>query len=139
MVDQTAPQPPETHKDLLGREKRAFAALGLVLKGGEPQVTPMWFDYDEAGNQFVFNTARGRVKDRIMRRKPVVAFSVQDPQNPYRYIQVRGRVVDESEEGAYDQICDLRMKYRGDRNYPKNPGEQRVTYRVQPERYTTMG
>ena len=136
MSDQT-PHVPEKHADLLAREKQAFAALGLVLKDGSPQVTPMWFDYD--GTHFIFNTARGRVKDRIMKRKPKVAFAVQDPSNPYRYIQVRGRVVSETEEGAYDQICDLRMKYHGDRNYPKNPGEQRVTYKVAPERYTTMG
>ncbi|HEU5318513.1 MAG TPA: PPOX class F420-dependent oxidoreductase, partial [Chloroflexota bacterium] len=64
---------------------------------------------------------------------------IQDPQNPYRYVQVRGRVVSESEDGAYDRICDLREKYHGDRNYPKNAGEQRVTYLVEPERYTTMG
>jgi hypothetical protein len=99
----------------------------------------MWFDYDRESGLFIFNTARGRVKDRVMKRKPHVAFSVQDPSNPYRYIQVRGRVVSESEEGAYDQICDLRLKYHGDRNYPKHPGEQRVTYKVRPERYTTMG
>jgi PPOX class probable F420-dependent enzyme len=135
----TAAPVPESHKDLVGRDKKAFAALGLVLKSGEPQVTPMWFDYDASTGTFIFNTARGRVKDRIMRRKPVVAFSIQDPADPYRYVQVRGRVVDESEEGAYDRICDLRLKYRGDRNYPKREGEQRVTYRVAPERYTTMG
>ena len=133
------PEIPENFRDLLTHEKRAFAALGLVLKDGSPQVTPMWFDYDQKSGQFIFNTARGRVKDRVMRRKPKVAFSVQDPQNPYRYIQVRGRVVDETEEGAYDQICELRMKYHGDRNYPKREGEQRVTYRIVPERYTTMG
>ena len=131
------PELPEKHADLVQAEKKAFASLGLVLKDGSPQVTPMWFDYD--GTHFIFNTARGRVKDRIMKRKPKVAFSVQDPSNPYRYIQVRGRVVSETEEGAYEQICDLRQKYHGDRNYPKNPGEQRVTYKVVPERYTTMG
>ena len=56
---------------------------------------------------------------------------------PYRYLQIRGRVVDETEEGAYDVICDLRLKYRGDRNYPKNPGEVRVTYKVLPEQVTS--
>jgi PPOX class probable F420-dependent enzyme len=136
-MSEQKPQVPEKHADLLSREKKAFAALGLVLKDGTPQVTPMWFDYD--GEHFIFNTARGRVKDRIMKRKPQVAFAVQDPANPYRYVQVRGRVVSESEEGAYDQICELAMKYQGKRNYPKNPGEQRVTYKVRPERYTTMG
>jgi PPOX class probable F420-dependent enzyme len=132
-----APEFPEKFRDLLSHEKRSFAALGLVLKDGTPQVTPMWFDFD--GTHFIFNTARGRVKDRVMRRRPPVAFAIQDPQNPYRYVQVRGRVVDETEAGAYDQICDLRLKYHGDRNYPKREGEQRVTYRVIPERYTTMG
>jgi len=132
-----SPEFPEKFRDLISHEKRAFAALGLVLKNGTPQVTPMWFDFD--GRHFIFNTARGRVKDRVMHRRPPVAFAIQDPGNPYRYVQVRGRVVDETEEGAYDQICDLRLKYHGDRNYPKREGEQRVTYRVAPERYTTMG
>ena len=128
---------PAKFLDLLKPETRAFAALGLVLRDGTPQVTPMWFDYD--GTHFIFNTARGRVKDRIMRRRPTVAFAIQDPKNPYRYLQVKGRVVEETEEGAYDQICDLSLKYSGKREYPKYPGEQRVTYRVLPERTTTMG
>ena len=137
MADQTSNVIPERFADLLRPEKRAFAALGLVKRDGTPQVTPMWFDYD--GTHFIFNTARGRVKDKIMRRRPAVAFSIQDPENPYRYIQVRGRVVEESEEGAYEQICALSQKYRGHSNYPRRPGEQRVTYRVLPERANTMG
>src|SRR5881392_2738605 len=102
MTGQTNTVIPERFADLLRPEKRAFAALGLVMRDGTPQVTPMWFDYD--GTYFIFNTARGRVKDRIMHRRPAFAFAIQDPQNPYRYIQVRGTVVDESEEGAYEQI-----------------------------------
>lgn len=128
---------PESHKDLFSREKKAFAFLSMVTGKGEPQVTPMWFDYD--GEHVVFNTARGRLKDRLMKRRPTVAFAIQDPADPYRYIQVRGRVVSESEENAYDHICDLREKYWGDRNYPKRPGEQRVIYKVKPERANTMG
>ncbi|MCC6626461.1 MAG: PPOX class F420-dependent oxidoreductase [Chloroflexi bacterium] len=132
----TAPIP-ASHADLLRPETRAFAALALVTSTGEPHVTPMWFGWD--GDLVIFNTARGRVKDRILRRHPMVAFSIVDPADPYRYLQVRGRVVDETEAGAFDQICDLRLKYRGDRNYPKRPGEVRVTYRVRPERVNTMG
>ena len=128
---------PASHADLLSREKRAFAALALVTGKGEPQVTPMWFDFD--GTHVIFNTARGRLKDRLLHRRPVVAFAIADPADPYRYIQVRGRVVDESEEGAYERICDLREKYRGDRNYPKRAGEVRVTYTVLPEHANTMG
>jgi PPOX class probable F420-dependent enzyme len=132
-----ATQVPQTHADLLSREKKAFAHLALVKGDGTPHVTPMWFDFD--GEHVVFNTARNRVKDRLMKKRPRVALTVSDPANPYRYVQIRGPVVSESEEGGYEQICDLRQKYWGDRNYPKNPGEVRVTYKVRPEQINTMG
>lgn len=130
-------QIPESHADLLRPEKKAFASLALITSKGEPHVTPMWFDYD--GECIIFNTARGRVKDRILHKRPAVALAISDPANPYRYIQIRGTVVDEIEEGGYDQICQLNLKYHGDRNYPKRPGEVRVTYKVRPEHTTTMG
>lgn len=130
-------QIPESHADLLRPEKKAFASLALITSKGEPHVTPMWFDYD--GECIIFNTARGRVKDRILHKHPTVALAISDPANPYRYIQIRGTVVDEIEEGGYDQICQLNLKYHGDRNYPKRPGEVRVTYKVRPEHTTTMG
>ena len=122
---------PERLIDLLSLEKKAFASLALTLADGSPQVTPIWFGWD--GTHIILNTARERVKDKVMRRRGKVALSIVDPGDPYRYLQIRGRVVDETEEGAYDVICDLRLKYRGDRNYPRNPGEVRVTYRVLPE------
>ena len=81
---------PETFQDLLKPEARALAYLALVLSDGNPQVTPIWFDYD--GTHFVFNTARSRLKDRVMRKWPVVAFAISDPRNAYRYLQVRGPV-----------------------------------------------
>ncbi len=122
---------PEQLSDLLSREKKAFAALALTLTDGSPQVTPIWFDWD--GTHIILNTARGRVKDRVMCKGGKVALLIVDPVDPYRYLQIRGRVAVETEEGAYETICDLRAKYRGDRNYPKNPGEVRVTYKVLPE------
>lgn len=117
--------------DLLLPEKKAFASLALTLADGSPQVTPIWFGWD--GEHIILNTARGRVKDKVMRRGGKVALLIMDPADPYRYLQIRGRVVTETEEGAYDTICDLRLKYRGDRDYPKNPGEVRVTYQIAPE------
>jgi PPOX class probable F420-dependent enzyme len=119
---------PDRLLDLLGREKKAIAFLALVKKDGTPQVTPVWFDYD--GEHIIINTARRRVKDRILHRHPLVALAICDPQDPYRYIQIRGRVVAETETGGYDQICDLNLKYHGDRNYPVRPGEVRVTYKI---------
>jgi PPOX class probable F420-dependent enzyme len=123
---------PDKYADLVSREKKAFAYLALVMKDGTPQVTPVWFDYD--GEYFVINTARGRVKDKILHRHPSVAFAISDPDDPYRYIQVRGKVVDETEQGGYEMICRLNIKYHGSPDYPKRLGEVRVTYRILPEK-----
>lgn len=128
---------PDRARDLLAPEKKAFASLALILADGSPQVTPVWFGWD--GTHFILNTARGRVKDKVMHRGGKVALLIVDPDNPYRYLQIRGQVVDEMEEGAYDVICDLNLKYHGNRNYPRNPGEVRVTYHVLPERALLKG
>lgn len=122
---------PERLADLLSRETRAFAHLALVLADGSPHVSPIWFDFD--GRHIVLNTARGRVKDRVMRKHPRVALTITDPENPYRYLMIRGRVVEETEAGAYEQICDLNLKYHDKPEYPRYPGEVRVTYKILPE------
>ncbi len=128
---------PENFTDLLSRTKKAFAVLALVTKDGKPQATPLWFDWD--GTHVVINTARGRVKDKILHRHPTVALLIQDPANPYRYLQIRGPVVEETEAGGYEEICDLNEKYQGKRDYSKVPGEVRVTYKILPERVDTHG
>lgn len=127
---------PDSFKDLL--QKKAFATLATVNADGTPQVTPVWFDYD--GTHIRFNTARGRVKDRNLRRNPAVALAVMDPDNPYRYLQVRGRVAEVTEAGADAHIDALAKKYTGqDRYANRRPGEVRVTYKIAPERVQTMG
>jgi PPOX class probable F420-dependent enzyme len=130
-------QIPTNFTDLLARGKKAFASLALVLSDGTPQVTPLWFEWD--GQSIILNTARGRVKDKVMRRHPAVALMIVDPANPYRYLQIKGRVISDTEEGAFDTICDLAEKYRGVREYPLRAGEVRVTYRIEPEKVQTMG
>ena len=122
---------PERLQYLLAWETRAFASLALTLSDGTPQVTPVWFDWD--GTHVLVNTARGRVKDRVMHRRGKVALAIADPANAYRYIQIRGWVVGEAEEGGYDMICRLNEKYHGKYEYPKRPGEVRVTYAILPE------
>src|SRR5262245_54459436 len=112
---------PETLTDLLKRETRAFAYLALTLADGAPQVSPLWFDWD--GQHIILNTARGRVKDKAMQRRALVALCIADPQDPYRYLLIRGRVTEETEAGAFEQICDLREKYLGDRDFPRRPWE----------------
>jgi PPOX class probable F420-dependent enzyme len=127
---------PATHVDLF--EKQAFANLGTLMKDGSPQVTPVWVDYD--GKYVRINSAKGRVKDKNMRRDPRVSVSLQDPANPYRYLEVRGRVIEITEKGADDHINKLSQKYLGNPVYPfRKPGEVRVTYIIEPEKVSSMG
>jgi PPOX class probable F420-dependent enzyme len=90
----------EKYKDLF--EKKAFANLSTLMPDGSPQVTPVWVDYD--GTHILVNSAKGRVKDKNMRRDARVAVAISDPENPYRYIEVRGKVVEITESGADDHI-----------------------------------
>ncbi len=127
---------PANMADLLTREKRAFAHLALTLSDGSPQVTPVWFDWD--GECLIVNTARGRVKDNVLRRRPVVAVAISDPQDPYRYLQLKGEVVAEDETEARAVIDSLSQKYL-DKLYPFYRGETRVTYRIKPTRLQSNG
>ncbi|HEU4438381.1 MAG TPA: PPOX class F420-dependent oxidoreductase [Methylomirabilota bacterium] len=127
---------PDKYKDILS--KKAFANIATVNGDGTPQVTPVWVDYD--GTHIRFNTAKGRVKDRNLRRNPAVALAIADPDNPYRYLQVRRRAADVTESGADAHIDSLAKKYLGQDKYPyRQPGEVRVIYKIAPERVQTVG
>ena len=80
---------PAEYLDLL-QQKKAFANLATIMPDGTPQVTPVWFDYTDG--KIRINSAKGRVKTRNMQEGAPVALSILDPDNPYRYIQIRGRV-----------------------------------------------
>ena len=128
---------PENFLDLL-TSKKAFANIATVMKDGSPQVTPIWFDYTDG--KIRVNTARGRVKSRTMREGVPVALAVMDPDNPYRYIQIRGRVSRITENGADAHIDSLAKKYLGQDKYPfRQPGETRVTYEIEPASAQAMG
>jgi PPOX class probable F420-dependent enzyme len=127
---------PEKYLDLFS--KKAFANLATLMPDGSPQVTPVWCDYD--GNLVIVNSARGRQKDRNIRRNPRVALSIMDSDNPYRYVEVRGSVVEITEAGAAAHIDKMAKKYLGVDKYPyTQPGEVRVLYKIQPERISSNG
>ena len=127
---------PENFRDIFA--KKAFAHLATVGRDGAPQVTPVWIDYD--GTHVRINTARGRVKDKNLQRNPKVALSAQDPDNPYRYVQVRGRVVEMTEKDADTHIDALSKKYTGRDKYAnRRPGEVRVIVKILPEKVQSMG
>lgn len=121
---------PKEFQDLLSDETRAFAYLATLMKDGSPQLTPVWFNVNE--KHVLINTAKGRIKDKNMRARAQVALLIQDPRRHLRYIQVRGRVVEIIEEGAFEHINYLSHKYDG-KDFPKRPGQVRVIYKILPE------
>jgi PPOX class probable F420-dependent enzyme len=127
---------PEKYQDIL--QKKAFAQLATLMPDGSPQVSPVWFDFD--GTNILVNTAKGRVKDQNMRRDKRVSVDIMDPDNPYRHVSIRGRVVDVTENGADAHIDKLAKKYIGQDKYPyRANGEVRVIFKIQPEGIHTMG
>ncbi|MDQ3537282.1 MAG: PPOX class F420-dependent oxidoreductase [Actinomycetota bacterium] len=108
-----------------------FAHIVTLMPDGMPQTTPVWIDRD--GDVVVFNTAKGRAKHRNLERDPRIALSVCAADNPYSYLQVRGRA-ELVEEGARDHIDKMAQKYIGKERYPfSQPGEERIIVRITPE------
>ncbi len=127
---------PEKYRDLFN--KRAFASLATLMPDGRPQVTPVWCDLE--GDKVIFNSAKGRQKDKNVRRDPRVSLAIIDPDNPYRFLEIRGRVTEITEEGADAQIDKLAKKYLGVDKYPYGQaGEVRVIYKITPEHANMMG
>jgi PPOX class probable F420-dependent enzyme len=128
---------PDKYLDLL-QQKKAFANLATLMPDGSPQVTPVWLDY--VGGAIRINTAKGRVKARNLKVGSPVALAIMDPDEPYRYLQVRGRVRGVVEEGADAHIDALAEKYLGKDKYPfRQPGEIRVIYEIEPKSASGMG
>ncbi len=128
---------PEKYLDLL-EQKKAFAVLATTMSDGSPQVTPVWFDYKDGLVRV--NTAKGRVKARNLKKGAAVALAIIDPDNPYRYVQIRGRVRRVAEEGAASHIDSLAKKYLGQDKYPHAaPGEVRLMCEIEPASASGMG
>jgi PPOX class probable F420-dependent enzyme len=101
------------------------------MPDGTPQVTSVYVDYD--GEYLIINSTRGRQKDLNMERNPSVAVEITDPDNPNRYLQIRGRVVEITEVGADEQLDRLAQRYIAREKYPPTwrfPGEVRRIYKV---------
>jgi PPOX class probable F420-dependent enzyme len=128
---------PESHKELL-TTKKAFAQLATLNADGSPQVTPVWVDFN--GTHVLINTAKGRVKAKNLAREPRVAIAVSDPDNPYRYLGIQGRVVEMTETGGDAHIDKMAKKYLGKDSYPgRTPGEVRVIVKIAPEKVHANG
>ena len=127
---------PENYLDLF--QKKAFGAFSTLMPDGSPQTTPVWIDYQDG--EIWINSAVGRQKDKNVRRDSRVALAVMDPDNPYRYVEVRGRVGEITQDGADAHIDKMAKKYLGKDKYPfGQPGEQRVIYKIKIEKTHGVG
>lgn len=127
---------PADYKDLL--ESTALAYVATIGPDGEPQNTPVWFDWD--GEHLKFSQTKVRQKYRNVQRDPRIALSLVDPENPYRYLEVRGEVVHIEEDPDLDFINAMAKKYLGEDKYPfHQPGDERVVIHIEPRHTTQMG
>ena len=118
---------PKPYQDLFEDESKALLYLATIMPDGTPQVTPIWFNSE--GEYLLINTAAGRVKDKNMQARPHVAMVIQNLDDPYRYIQIRGKVVQRTTAGAEEHINKLSHKYHG-KDWTINAGETRVRYKI---------
>ena len=123
---------PEAFQDLFTKKSHGY--LGSLLADGSPHVTPVWVDYD--GEFILINSAVGRQKDLNMERRRRVALAIVDPEDPNRYLGVRGEVIEITEAGAEAHVNGLAQRYLGTDRYPPTwrfPGEVRRIYKVKPQ------
>ncbi len=127
---------PDSHRDIL--ETKALAHIATIGPQGEPQNNPVWFDWD--GTHLLFSQTKGRQKYHNLARDPRLAISIVDPENPYRYLEIRGRLVRVDDDPDLDFINRMAKKYMGKDKYPwHRPTDERVVMVVAPEHTTTMG
>ena len=129
-------QIPEGYRDLL--ETTALIHVATLGPDGEPQSTPVWFDWD--GEHIKFSQTKTRQKYKNVGRDPRIAVSLVDPENPYRYLEVRGEVAKIEEDPNLDFINAMAKKYLGMDEYPYHqPGDERVVLYIKPGHTTQMG
>ena len=120
---------PESFLDLLDPASKALLYLATTMPDGSPQVTPVWFDTD--GDYILINTNEGRVKDKNMKVRKNVAMVIQTAHDPYRYLGIRGVVVDYTRDGADEHIAMLSMRY-DNKPWKRRDNQRRIIFRIKP-------
>ena len=123
---------PEQFLDLLNDDSKALLYLATIMPDGSPQVTPVWFDID--GEHILINTNEQRVKDKNMRVRSKVAMTIQDPNDIYRYLGVRGEVVSYTTEGADEHINKLSIKYDNE-PWTYRETQKRIIFKIKPTHF----
>jgi PPOX class probable F420-dependent enzyme len=126
-----APELTEAQKAVI--DGKNFAHVATYFPNGTVQVTPVWVDRD--GDSVRINSAEGRAKVVNLREDPRITVEINNHENPYEYVEVRGRAVELTHEGADDHIDALAKKYLNADSYPfRQDGEQRVTIVIDAEK-----
>lgn len=116
-------------------EGQHLAHVATLMEDGSPQVTPVWIGHE--GDLVTFNTAKGRLKEKNLKRDPRVAISIIDSDNPYVPLVIQGEAVEITEDGADDDINALAKRYLDEDIYPfRQPGEERIIVKIQPDKAT---
>lgn len=123
---------PKQFLDLLNDDSKALLYLATIMPDGSPQVTPVWFDRDS--EHILINTNEQRVKDKNMRARPKVAMTIQDPNDFYRYLGVRGEVVGYTTEGADEHINKLSLKYDNE-PWIYRETQKRIIFKIKPTHF----
>jgi len=123
---------PKEFQDLLDENSKALLYLATINADGSPQVTPVWFDTD--GKHILINTNEGRVKDRNMKARPMVAMTIHDPDETYRYLGIRGEVAGFTTEGADEHINKLSLKY-DDEPWTYRKTQKRIIFKIKPTHF----
>ena len=119
-------------------QAKNFANVSTLNADGTIHSAPVWVDVEDG--KVVVNSAEGRLWPRNLERDPRVTVTVQNLENPYEYLTVRGHVAERTHEGADEHIDKLAKKYLGVDDYPyRQPGEQRVIIRIEPDRASVNG
>lgn len=114
-------------------KEKNIAFVASLMNDGSPQITPVWIDYD--GQFLLINTAEGRTKQKNFARDQRIAISVMDQSNPYNVVTIRGKVVEQTTNGADEHVDRLAKKYLGVDKYPfRAPDEKRIILKIKPEK-----
>ena len=120
---------PKEFQDLVSDNSKALLYLATIMPDGSPQVTPVWFSAD---SEYIFiNTNEGRVKDKNMKARPKVAMTIQDPNDPYRYLGIRGEVVSYTREGGDEHINMLSLRY-DNKPWKYRENQKRIIFKIKP-------
>lgn len=129
---------PDTHADLLDWDTRAFAHVATIGPKGEPQNNPVWFDWD--GEYMRFSLTTGRQKYRNLNRDRRISMSIIDPNDAYRYLEVRGELEGVDPDPDIDFISRMAKKYIDKDRYPwHREGDERVIMKIRPVKTTGQG